>query len=489
MEQNSQNFVFLPEPCIGSRFPHLDITPVNTVPNSEVHSLQEPYDNNTMFYGLPQYHHQPALNLGPAMSTPPNFYLSYAAFHAPPSHPLAPGSHGVVTSTEHERNAHFMGHGYKRKSAEVTPGNSHYLSTEAAPPCSIPQLITPEAAPFSLPQFGPYPQPLDQRSVWNRAGPATMDPCLSHGHNNFIQGNYAAHPFPPPDSIWYDQHCNGNRSDGSSLLWSQAPSLPYMNGNVATGSIDSGNVCFPGYHETSCSRNPTPFVYPSHNYFSHHPAPPPPPTVYPHMASASYSVPVTMHDASYSHVGPVQSSGFRINQQHPRDDFVPEATLRHHGLPHFRAISADEIAFLGEGDFYDAIDYVDHHRDMRLDIDDMSYEELLALSDQIGTVKTGLSEEVVKDFLKRRTSLSTRINLEEAPSSDLETGSCTICQETYKNQDKIATLDCKHEYHTECLKEWLVIKNVCPICKSEALVTEKKKRRLSIREEVVADST
>jgi len=53
-------------------------------------------------------------------------------------------------------------------------------------------------------------------------------------------------------------------------------------------------------------------------------------------------------------------------------------------------------------------------------------QELLALSDQIGTVKTGLSSEDVKELLKRRTS--TRINLEEGPSTDLETDSCTICQ-------------------------------------------------------------
>ncbi|CAA7028430.1 unnamed protein product [Microthlaspi erraticum] len=420
---------------------HPDMPPVNTVPNLEAHPpLHEPYDNNNpMFYGLQQHHHQRA----------PNFYQPYPTFHAPPSHLPPPGSHvgaaGGVTFTEHETNAHYMDHGYKRKSAQVMPGYSQY----------------PPPAPSSFPQYGTYPQqPLDQRSVRNRAEAASMDAFHPHGANSFIQGNYAAHPYPPPGSTWYDQHRNGNRSDGSSSLWSQAPpSGPYMRGNV-----DTGNVYSPRYHETSSSRNPTPFVYPRHNhYISHHPVPPPP-TVYPHMASASYTVPETMH----SQVGTVQSSGFRINQQHPRDGFVPAATRRHHGLP----FPGYELAIFEEGDFYDAANYVDDHQGMRLDIEDMSYEELLALSDQIGTVKTGLSEEDVKELLKTRTS----INLEdEAPSTDQESYSCTICQENYKIQDKIATLDCKHEYHVKCLKKWLVIKNVCPICKSEALVMEKKK--------------
>ncbi|KAL1202445.1 putative E3 ubiquitin-protein ligase HIP1 [Cardamine amara subsp. amara] len=480
MEQNSESLSLHPEPCyVTNEFLHPDMPPVSTVPNLE------PYDNNSMFYELPQYHHQRASNLGPAMSAAPNFYHPYANFHAPPSHMLYPGNHGAVvdTSTEYERNAHFMDHGYKRKSSEVIPGNPQYLSTAAAPPCSFPQLNTPETAPFSFPQYGTYPQPLDQRSVRNRAGAATMDPLPPHGRNNFIQGNYAAYPFPPPPpppaSIWYDQHDNGHRSDGSSSLWSQAPSVPYMHGNGATGSIDSGNVFFPRYHETSSSRNSTPSVYPRNHYISHHPVCPPlppPPTVYSHMPSASYTVPETMHAGSYSHVGPVQSSGFRINQQHSRQEFLHAAILRHPELPHFRARTADELGLLEVGDFYDAVNYVDHHEGMRLDIEDMSYEELLDLSDQIGTVKTGLSEEDITDLLKRRTSLWTRINLEKAPSTDLETDSCIICQENYMNQVKIATLDCMHDYHVECLKKWLVIKNVCPICKSEALVTEKELR-------------
>ncbi|CAH8293867.1 unnamed protein product [Eruca vesicaria subsp. sativa] len=441
MEQHSQRFVLPPDITVSGF---------------------EPYDNNnSMFSGLPQshYHHQRPSDLGP---TPPNFYHPYAPFHAPP---LAPGSvAGEGTSTEHERGAHVMSHGYKRKSTQVMPGNFQYLpsTAEAAAPCSYP----PETAPFSFPHYGTtYPQPVDQRSVRNRAGVAIMDPPLSHGHNNFIQGSYPAHPLPHPGSIWYDQRFNGNTSDGSSSsLWPQPPYVPYMHGNVVTAPIDSRNVCFPRYNETSSSRNQTPFVYPRHNHFSHHPAPPHlPPTVYPHLASASYS-----------HVGPVQSTGFRINPQHPQDGFLSAATLRHNGLPRFREIHTAEVAVFGEGGFYDA---VDHHQAMRLDIEDMSYEELLALSDHIGTVKTGLSEEDVEGLLKIRTYLSTRINLEEAPSTDLETDSCTICQENYKNKDKIVTLDCRHEYHAACLKKWLVIKNICPICKSEALVMENKREQ------------
>ncbi|KAL3614224.1 hypothetical protein CASFOL_042298 [Castilleja foliolosa] len=105
----------------------------------------------------------------------------------------------------------------------------------------------------------------------------------------------------------------------------------------------------------------------------------------------------------------------------------------------------------------------DRHRDMRLDVDNMSYEELLALEDRIGNVSTGLSEERIRGSLKNRKfeSLFVLPNLEP----------CCVCQENYMNGDDIGTLDCGHEFHTGCIKQWLTHKNICPICKTTALKT------------------
>lgn len=142
------------------------------------------------------------------------------------------------------------------------------------------------------------------------------------------------------------------------------------------------------------------------------------------------------------------------------------------------------------------------------------------MGEQIGHVNTGLSEDSISKQLKTRSYLSsgTIINLEEAGCPEKEVDFCIICQVTYnlemfsvnnlslfvlicdhsvdigsiyhlgllilvafwisqdfyKNQEKIGTLHCGHEYHADCLKKWLLVKNVCPICKSEALITGKK---------------
>ncbi|MFS7890316.1 putative transcription factor C2H2 family [Helianthus anomalus] len=46
---------------------------------------------------------------------------------------------------------------------------------------------------------------------------------------------------------------------------------------------------------------------------------------------------------------------------------------------------------------------------------------------------------------------------------------CVICQDEFKRKEMLAVLECKHRYHPECIKEWLIRMNVCPVCKSQGL--------------------
>ncbi|XVF36303.1 hypothetical protein REPUB_Repub19eG0046800 [Reevesia pubescens] len=116
----------------------------------------------------------------------------------------------------------------------------------------------------------------------------------------------------------------------------------------------------------------------------------------------------------------------------------------------------DQSVFLGVADIHD------RHRDMRLDVDNMSYEELLALEERIGNVNTGLNEETILNRLKRRKYSS-------APAAVLEAEPCCVCQEEYNNGEDLGTLECGHDFHADCIKRWLMHKNLCPICKTTGL--------------------
>ncbi|PON65057.1 43kDa postsynaptic protein [Parasponia andersonii] len=124
----------------------------------------------------------------------------------------------------------------------------------------------------------------------------------------------------------------------------------------------------------------------------------------------------------------------------------------------------EDVMILDPSVFMGVADIHDRHRDMRLDVDNMSYEELLALEERIGNVSTGLSEEAILNRLKRKKYLI-------AGKSQLEAEPCCVCQEDYNQGEELGMLECGHDFHTDCIKQWLMHKNLCPICKTTALGT------------------
>ncbi|CAA6670508.1 unnamed protein product [Spirodela intermedia] len=130
-------------------------------------------------------------------------------------------------------------------------------------------------------------------------------------------------------------------------------------------------------------------------------------------------------------------------------------------------LTGQDVLILDQSAFYGLADLHDRHRDMRLDVDNMSYEELLALEERIGNVNTGLSEETILKHLKHRRHLPLMV---KSPG-DATVEPCCICQENYVDDEEIGTLDCGHDFHAACIKQWLSHKNLCPICKMTALVT------------------
>ncbi|GKV16427.1 hypothetical protein SLEP1_g27069 [Rubroshorea leprosula] len=177
------------------------------------------------------------------------------------------------------------------------------------------------------------------------------------------------------------------------------------------------------------------------------------------------------------HVRPMPPGGLRIYRSH-RGGVVPGIFQRHRNLPYLRVLPPDNSQ-----EFYEDVDnFIDHHRDMRLDVEDMSYElsQGTSMSFTVHCIDSfEFCQPLYGNLLNdRRNCLHLGSGLamltlgcQKAAPVDLEADSCIVCQEEYKNQEKIGTLDCGHEYHADCLKKWLLVKNVCPICKTEALAT------------------
>ncbi|KAF2289955.1 hypothetical protein GH714_039301 [Hevea brasiliensis] len=123
--------------------------------------------------------------------------------------------------------------------------------------------------------------------------------------------------------------------------------------------------------------------------------------------------------------------------------------------------SSEGFMVVDRSAFYGSRNMFDQHRDMRLDTDNMSYEELLALGERIGSVSTGLAEGLISKCLTETVYCSSGQSQDE--------GTCVICLEEYKDMDDVGSLKiCGHDYHVSCIKKWLSMKNLCPICKASA---------------------
>ncbi|XP_058771462.1 uncharacterized protein LOC131644867 isoform X2 [Vicia villosa] len=161
--------------------------------------------------------------------------------------------------------------------------------------------------------------------------------------------------------------------------------------------------------------------------------------------------------------------GFR--RRHNMDG-ISEVLLALERMEQNEELTHEQIDLLETNSLLDGLSFYDTHRDMRLDIDDMSYEELLALEERMGTVSTALSEEALSNSLKKSVYESTPSDdAADCVDEDNNEIKCCICQEEYVVGDEIGRLQCTHKYHVDCIQEWLRLKNWCPMCKESAALS------------------
>ncbi|XP_057799243.1 probable E3 ubiquitin-protein ligase RHG1A [Salvia miltiorrhiza] len=151
-------------------------------------------------------------------------------------------------------------------------------------------------------------------------------------------------------------------------------------------------------------------------------------------------------------------------------DGIAEVLMALERIGQDEELTHEQILALETRLFLSGLNLYDQHRDMRLDIDNMTYEELLALEERMGTVSTALSEEALSKCLTRRVYEATPSRVETSESGeDGDDIKCSICQEEYASGDEIGSLvKCQHGYHAVCINQWLQVKNWCPICKASA---------------------
>lgn len=114
-----------------------------------------------------------------------------------------------------------------------------------------------------------------------------------------------------------------------------------------------------------------------------------------------------------------------------------------------------------EDDYNNDDDDNDDFEEYDIDLDDFSYEELIALGELIGVESRGLSEKEISSCL-------VPIKFQYIEHEN-EIDRCVICQVEYGESEEgiVALPNCKHPYHLDCISKWLQMKKLCPICSTE----------------------
>ncbi|XP_052798472.1 putative cyclin-dependent serine/threonine-protein kinase DDB_G0272797/DDB_G0274007 [Mya arenaria] len=89
-----------------------------------------------------------------------------------------------------------------------------------------------------------------------------------------------------------------------------------------------------------------------------------------------------------------------------------------------------------------------------------SYEALLELGDNLGSVTSGLSSEACSTLPTKRYT-----------QRDRQTEGCSVCMEEYKTGDTQKTLPCLHIFHDSCIDPWLKDNATCPVCREVVKVS------------------
>ncbi|KAF7097584.1 hypothetical protein CFC21_099384 [Triticum aestivum] len=118
---------------------------------------------------------------------------------------------------------------------------------------------------------------------------------------------------------------------------------------------------------------------------------------------------------------------FRDVHRRMNMDGIAEVLLALERIEQHDELSYEQLLVMETNLFLSGLGLNDQHRDMRMDIDDMSYEELLQLEDRIGSVSTALSEEQLEKCLSRVVYKRANPAL-EVNKPVVDDVKCSICQ-------------------------------------------------------------
>ncbi|KAJ0537411.1 putative transcription factor C2H2 family [Helianthus annuus] len=114
----------------------------------------------------------------------------------------------------------------------------------------------------------------------------------------------------------------------------------------------------------------------------------------------------------------------------------------------FTIVGACFLYYESESESGDALDYFEDRR---------NHDSSMRLARLV------LSWEQIRNDLAKAIQNAVKTGKEKKDDDDEV---CVICLEEYQGEDMIGTMvACKHNYHEDCIKKWLIRNTKCAICR------------------------
>jgi hypothetical protein len=96
---------------------------------------------------------------------------------------------------------------------------------------------------------------------------------------------------------------------------------------------------------------------------------------------------------------------------------------------------------------------------------DLSYETLLRLGERMGDVKSERWAMKAKQEIAKLKKVNFTADMARGKDENDCAVKCLICQFQYEEGDVVAVLPCGHNFHHDCVDQWLLTKDHCPYCR------------------------
>lgn len=97
-----------------------------------------------------------------------------------------------------------------------------------------------------------------------------------------------------------------------------------------------------------------------------------------------------------------------------------------------------------------------------------NYPEILEINISL---ESELNFDMLNTILRQQFGLTENYSGPENPieiiqyNEDMEENLCSICMDSFRENQEIGKLGCNHFFHKECIEKWFERKNTCPTCR------------------------